>query len=133
LELSSLEFLWLWFEGTWITCFVVEDLLEILWFGKESYLKFAMIWSQNFVGVKGLRFVLLVGSSLTCIFIVIWGNESCFKFRYNLKLNFFHCKWACNLFRGSKLLWNLLQFGVDCCEGLEICFKFVFRFTCLFV
>ncbi len=57
--------------------------------------KFVVIWSQNFVGVKGLRFVFLVGSY---IFIVIWGNESCFKICYNLKLNFFHC------------------------DGLEICF-----------
>jgi len=62
----------------------------VIW-SKKATLKFVMIWSQNFVGVKGLRFVLLVGSSLTCIFIVIWGNESCFEFCYNLKLNFFHC------------------------------------------
>jgi hypothetical protein len=49
-------------------------LLKICDLEKKATLKFVVIWSQNFVGVKGLRFVLLVGSSLTCIFYCDLGK-----------------------------------------------------------
>jgi hypothetical protein len=52
-------------------CFVVEDLLEnfVIW-KKKAYFEIRCDFGvKNFVGVKGLRFVLLVGSSFPCIFL----------------------------------------------------------------
>lgn len=122
MELSLLEILWLWFEGTWITWNLFCCWRFVIW-------KRKLLWNLLWFGVK----ILLVWRAwdLSCwlevhlhvSFIVIWGNESCFKICYNLKLKSFSLRWACNLFCGLELLWNLLQLGVECCEGLEICFK----------
>lgn len=106
-------------------CFVVEDLLEILWFGKESYFEICC----DLFGVK----ILLVWRAwdLSCwlevhlhvSFIMIWGNESYFKICYNLKLKVFHrnglaicfvvwsyfeicCNLELNVVRGLKFVSN---------------------------